>query len=218
MSLRLKTQPTIEPISVADTKLFLRIDTSGEDSLIGTLITAARNMAEDYTNSAFCTQTWTLFLDQFPYGRTDKWWDGVVQASKITLNEGTRQIIIPRPPLASITYLKTYDDDDTATTYSSSNYIVDTTGMPGRVILKNGQVWPSALRPAKGVEIEFICGYGAPSAVPAAIKHALYLIVGKLYECRGEDAGMDISMAAKRLMNPYRVHSIGDLNPQRANP
>jgi uncharacterized phiE125 gp8 family phage protein len=51
------TQPSIEPITLAQAKAWLRVDYDEDDDLIGTLITAARLKAEHYTNRAFITQT-----------------------------------------------------------------------------------------------------------------------------------------------------------------
>lgn len=211
MGLRLKTAPATEPVSLVEAKLFLRVDHSDEDSLINDLIQAARECVEEYTKRALITQTWTMFLDQFPPGQSDEWWAGTMTGHIGSLNESIREIKLPRPPLVSVTHLKSYDDSDTATTFAATNYIVDTTRQPGRMILKNSQAWPSNLRAGNAVEVEFICGYGAASAVPRSLKTALYLILAKMYDCRS--AATDIPESAKKMMNPYVVTFIGDPNP-----
>lgn len=204
MALRLKTAPATEPVSLVEAKLFLRVDHSEEDDLITTLITAAREMIENDILRALITQTWTLTLDFFPNGRSNDWWDGVRQASIQSLDEGGRIIALPRPPLISVTHLKTYGEDNSATTYSADNYIVDITSQPGRIALENGQVWPANLRVARAVEIEFIAGYGAASDVPKALKTALMMIIAKMYECRGE--AVEMPTMAEKLISPFRVH------------
>jgi hypothetical protein len=212
MSLRIKTVPATEPVSLTDAKLFLRVDSTADNDLITTLITTARQIAEDYTLRAFITQTWNLWLDRFPWGRKEPWWDGVVEASQRILNGGASEIIIPRPPLISVTHLKTYNDANTATTYSADNYIVDTTSQPGRLFLENGAVWPTDLRAAKAIDVEFVCGYGAAADVPAAIKHAIMMIMTNLYEKRGDGSGGEIfgggdmmPKMAKNILDRYRV-------------
>lgn len=211
MGLSLKTAPATEPITLAQAKLYLRVDDTADNDLITALITAARERAEEYTKRAFITQTWTYRLDRFPKGQAEQWWEGVVQAHSNILNGGKRDIMIPRPPLASITHLKTYDDANTATTYSADNYIVDTNSKPGRLVLENAQTWPTDLRRANAIEIEFIAGYGANATdVPAAIRTAIYIILAKLYECRGSDDGMPES--AKMMLQPYKVMHVGELN------
>ena len=212
MSLRLKTAPATEPITLTEAKLFLRVDASTEDDLITTMITAARQLAEEYTMRAFITQTWNLWLDHFPSNVRERWWDGVVTASEKILQAGQPIIAIPRPPLVSITHVKTYNIEGTASTFSSSSYTVDTYGQPGRVILNTGSVWPVSLRDNQAIDVEFVCGYGAASAVPAAIKHAIYIIIANMYECR---TSSEIPAGALRLLQPYKVIEVGVMNQQR---
>jgi uncharacterized phiE125 gp8 family phage protein len=58
--LTLVTPPPYEPITLAEAKLFLRVDGSEEDSLISHLITAAREKAESWLRKSLLTQTWQL--------------------------------------------------------------------------------------------------------------------------------------------------------------
>jgi len=60
---RLVTPPAMEPVTLEEAKLHLRIDRNEEDSLISALITAARQKTEEYTRRAFITQMWELALD-----------------------------------------------------------------------------------------------------------------------------------------------------------
>ena len=60
MPVKLITPPSIEPITVEEAKIFLRIDTDEENSLISSLISAARMYAEKYTCRSFLTQRWEL--------------------------------------------------------------------------------------------------------------------------------------------------------------
>lgn len=213
MGLVLKTAPASEPVSLTDLKAHLRIDGSTEDDLLSIYLSSARQWAEEYTRRAFITQTWTLWLDSFPSQMADDWWDGVRESHINTLNEGSREILIPRPRLQSVTHLKTYDDEATATTFTG--YIVDTASETGRIVLKNGESWPVALRAGNAIEIEFVCGYGASAShVPAAIRTAILQLAAKLYECRGEMPS-DLPTSAKMLLNPYRVLVANVLNPQR---
>ncbi len=210
MGLRLKTAPTTEPVSLTEAKLYLRVDHSEEDDLITSLIVAARQMVEEHTLRALITQTWTMFLDRFPGSYHEQFWDGVVQAHINSLSEGERKVDIPRPPLISVTHVKTYDDDDSASTFDSSNYTVDTTSQHGRLNLKFGKVWPVDLRSSNAIEVEFVCGYGSASAVPASLKTAMLMILSKMYDCRGGD--IEVPSIAAKLMAPYRVIYLGGPN------
>jgi uncharacterized phiE125 gp8 family phage protein len=52
--------PAIEPLTLAETKLFLRVDSSIEDTLIIQLTTAARELVEQYLGKVLITQSWQM--------------------------------------------------------------------------------------------------------------------------------------------------------------
>jgi hypothetical protein len=54
--------PGEEPVSLAEAKLFARVDGNDEDSLVGALVAAARLHVESLTGRALVTQTWRLVL------------------------------------------------------------------------------------------------------------------------------------------------------------
>jgi uncharacterized phiE125 gp8 family phage protein len=162
-----------------------------DDTMLSTLITVARDMAETFTRRAFNTQTWDLTLDQFPCDA----------------------ITMPLSNLISVTTITYIATDGTSTTLSTDYYSVDTASSPGRIYLKWGQVWPPTRSIENSVVIRFVCGYGATAAlVPAAIKQAILMTIAQLYENRGEDAasgiiapGGQLPNVAKLLLMPYRV-------------
>jgi uncharacterized phiE125 gp8 family phage protein len=147
------------------TTVVTRSPYSYEDSVLADFITAARIKCEEHQGRAYITQTWDLYLDDFP------------EADEIEL---------PRGPLQSITSVKYYGTDGTEYTMSASDYIVDIASDPGRIVLGYGKTWPTTvLRPANGVIIRFVCGYGAAAAaVPALIRLAIKMLVGHYYANR----------------------------------
>lgn len=173
MALRLITAPTVEPVTLVEAKLHLRVDHSDDDLLISSFISAARIFCEKFTARAFVTQTWELVLDSFP----------------------TEEIQIPLPPLQSVTSV-VYDASDgfETTLVAGTNYAVDTASEPGWVVpMTSG--WPQPLDAINAVRIRFVAGY-APSDdspsdlarnVPASLKHAILLHVGNLYANRESD-------------------------------
>ena len=64
--LRLATDAASEPVTVADAKAYARVDDSADDTLIGTLITAARKRVEKETGLALMPQTWVAVFDRWP--------------------------------------------------------------------------------------------------------------------------------------------------------
>lgn len=68
----LLTGPAIEPLTLAETKEFLRVEVADDDALITSLIAAARNHVESETRRALITQSWRLVFDCWPgIGRID---------------------------------------------------------------------------------------------------------------------------------------------------
>jgi len=82
-----------------------------------------------------------------------------------------------------ITY---YNTSDTEYFIDAGEYFVNTKSELGRIVLNYGKSWPSTtLRPANGVCITFVAGYGALRAdVPSKVKQAMLLLIGHYYENR----------------------------------
>lgn len=195
MALTIVTGPTLEPVTLAEIEDHLRISetsTGEEDTLLEGWINAARRYCEQVQNRAYLHQSWALVLDGFP---SVDWID------------------LPRPPLVSVTHLKYYGTGGTATTMTAANYIVDAYSEPGRLYLAYGESWPTeTLRPANGVEVQFLAGYGSvASLVPFEIKQAIKLVVGHWYENRETTGRMgaaelnEIPLGAESLLWLNRV-------------
>lgn len=169
--LKLITTPSTEPVTVSELKTHLRIDSTTEDTYLGTLIQTAREDCEQFQNRAYITQTWELTLDgwaKFP-------------------------IKLPRPELVSVTSVKYYDIVDVETTYSTDNYFVDTSSEVGRIGLNYNITLPSTtLRPTNSVIIQYIAGYGAAADVPQRIKHAILMLCGHYYENREASSPVEL--------------------------
>ncbi len=165
MILVVVTEPTLEPVTIAEAKTQCRIDIDDDDLAIGGFITAARQQCELVSRRAFVATTFDLYLDAWPV-------DGMIQ--------------LPRPPLSSVTGVYYTDESGVEATFAASNYVVDAAGEPGRVALKSGASWPAAtLQIVNGVRVRFVAGYGATAtAVPRRYRQAVLLLVGHWYENR----------------------------------
>jgi uncharacterized phiE125 gp8 family phage protein len=194
-SFSLVTPPALEPVTLLEAKAHARIDSTADDALVTNLIIAARQWAERTTGRAFITQTWKLAIDMLPI---EKYWP-----------DDAHSINLPRSPLQSVTSVQYYDDNDAATLWATSNYFVDTSREPGRLVLRSGSVWPSPTRVANSMIVTYVAGYGSDaSSVPEPIKTAIRELVGHLYEHRGDETAPPC-FAAQALLNPYRVRFTG---------
>lgn len=223
MALKLKTPPASEPLTLAETKSYLKVTGTADDALLSQIITALRKSCEHWTGRALVTQTWTLWRDRFPHREKDRLpHDGYFELPVDFADEAQRVLPIPRPPLQSVTFLQTYGTTNQATTFAVGKYFIDTASEPGRIVLNQASSWPSGLRPANAVEIEFVAGYGDASAVPDALKQGMLLWVKLLYGDRnwlfelGEStAGLvefnrqDIPQPVISLWSPYKIYSLG---------
>jgi uncharacterized phiE125 gp8 family phage protein len=187
MSLSLTTPPSAEPITLDDAKAHLKVDTTDDDALITSLICAARARAEWHTGRAFVTQSWTLWLDDWPC-------NGVIE--------------IPLPPLQSVASVTAYTMDDSATVLDAATYQVDAASSPARIMLKPNASPPVNLRRINAVAVAFIAGYGdADGDVPAPVREAILKLIANFYVNRG-DAAAVTPADALALLAPYRILGI----------
>jgi hypothetical protein len=199
-NITITTQPAIEPVTVAECKHFMRVDTNDDYDLISDLIVMARQLCEEHTRRKFINTGITLALDGFPYGKRDMWWDGVQQMAVSELYAYADCIKLPFPPAISVTSITTYDSGNNAHVFSSAAYRLDTNG---NIYLNDGYVWPSDLRDYDAVRIVYVAGYGATgSSVPAPINHAIKMTVAAMYDDR---SCVSIPQGAMNALAPYRL-------------
>ena len=207
--LTITTAPQNEPLDTAETISYLRVDSGVDTTLINNLIKAARFWAEDYTNRTLLTTVFTLSLDAI--GEVDTplkegFHTGYSDTPRVNYIE------LPRSPVQSVTSIKSFSDDNTATTLAASNYFVDSVRVPARVVLRDGGTWPTDLRNANGIEVLYTAGYGdARSTIPEPIRIAMLEYVTHLYEHRGDDEGRALNPPAliKSLLQPYVIMRYG---------
>lgn len=176
------TIPSAEPVSLAEARNHLRIDSdmTDDDALIGMLVSAARRYAEMYTGRSFITQGWRLVLDAFPRGGFSQMAQVCAPYSlpdyAIQLERGTVQSV------ASIQYL---DMSGTWQTMPLQNYVAETSGCPARITPVFGQIWPITLPQIGSVKVDYTAGYGGASTdVPEGIRQWILMRVNTLYENR----------------------------------
>lgn len=197
------TAPSTEPVSRTEAKNHLRVDTTANDSLIDALITAAREYVEMTTGRSLITQTWKFYLDQFPLSELlfHEWYS--------YLGIRANRIILPRPPLQSVSSIEYVDSNGNTQTLSSSEYRVDTVSEPPRITEAQDTSWPFTDNVTNAVTITYVAGYGNnASDVPQPIRQAILLLIGAWYEHREHIAPEnmhEIPMGAHALLSPYQV-------------
>lgn len=176
--------PIDEVFSLEEIKAHLRVDHDAEDDLIGIYQAAARRYIEDRCWIALMPQTWDVFLDRWPWGRS---------------------LELPKPPLMSVAYVKYIDASGNEETWPEVSYSIDA-GLPGRIVLNPGQSWPSVeLHPVNPIAIRIDVGFADAASVPEALRQALLLLVGHFYANR-EAAVVVAGMVA--IQTPLAVDSL----------
>lgn len=190
---RQTTEPADTPISVADAKGNQRVGHSTEDAVFEALIEAAVSHLDGYSGilgRCMVTSSWEQDFEGWPA-------DSCLR--------------LPLPDVAAETVEITYrDEDDVEQTLPADQYEVleDARGacITFRKAFSAPALFDDTRRP---VTVAFNAGYGDPEDVPAALKQALKLIVGDLYENRentvvGDVRVTQMPIAADRLIAPYR--------------
>ena len=129
MGLKLVSAPAVEPLTLAEAKAHLRLDTDADDAYVSGLIVAARERVELFLRRALITQTYEYTIDRFP-----------VNAYLVYT---TSFMDLPRPPLQSVEWIKYIDTAGKQQTLPPDAYVVDASSNEmGRVALAWNQFWP----------------------------------------------------------------------------
>lgn len=189
MNYRLVTGPATEPLTYSEVKAFLRLNDDSEQTFVTTLITIARQIVEGQTWRPLISQTWALQFD----------------ASELNLFISN----INKAPIISIDSVTYYDVNNALQTLSPTLYETDIYGNPARFRLKS---IPNVYDRMGALIVNFVCGYTNAAAVPQAIKQAMLLIIGHLYENRQDVVTgtqvNEIPLASRYLLEPYRNNFI----------
>lgn len=190
MALFLVTPVTTEPVSLVEAKLQCRVDTTDEDALLTALISAAREHGETFTHRALAQQTWDWKLDDFPCSAYEP-------------------LVLPKPPVTSITSISYVDANGTTQTWSSSNYVTDLPAgpwaAPARIAPAYGLTWPSVRDQMSAATVRFVCGY---TTAPEAVKAALKLLIAHWYRNResvGEGQLAPVPHTVDALLWPFKA-------------
>lgn len=166
-SLTRQTPPTVEPVTLAEAKAHLRVDSTDDDAYISNLIRAAREWVEEYLDRTLVLTQWTMRLEEFP-----------------------EEIYLPKPPMAqagtatAVAITFTLPTGETQT-LSTSQYRVDRFSTPGEIYPNYASTWPPHRDDENSITVTWWAGYGpSGSDVPAAIRHAMLMLVAHWYENR----------------------------------
>ena len=195
MDLAILYQGHTEPVTLQEAKDFLAVDHDEHDSLISSLITAARQRAENYCNQSFVEKRYVLALDNYP-------------------RKGT--IKLPRGPVRSIISVK-YNNGTEEVTLSSNKYHLNNYASPAWILFK--EPFTPADEP-NSLKIQYITGFDSVSYIadgneepafpfPEPVRTAIKMITRTMYDHRDDlvvgAAVNQIPKSSEYLLNDYRV-------------
>lgn len=197
MGYKLITPPTEYPVVLADlVSVHIKVDdTSYEASLLAEYIASATELVEDFTQRQFMQATWECQLRD---------WSEV--------GNGDYFLKLRKAPLVSVTSVKYDDSNDTEQTLSPSNYVVDTTSVPGGIFFNGSR--PAVYNKPNAIRIRFVAGYGTDADNTAALqrtaitsyrgsraKTAILKAVADLYEHRQDEVMASGNTKTLKLTN-----------------
>ncbi len=195
MTIEIVTPPAIEPVSVDEAKLRLRIDHDDEDAMLGDLIAATRERVERLLGQALITRRVREVRDGWRLG-------GEPCPSVIRLALG---------PVSQLHEISTVDASGAEALAPLSDFILDAASVPGRIALADGASWPPTGQVIMAVAIEYDAGYGGdPADCPGPLREAILALVAESYVYRtGAERGAvseEIALPAtvSGLLSSYR--------------
>ena len=181
MSISIITPPASEPVSLAETKLFLRVDHTAEDSLIATIIAAAREAVEHACGRALIQRRVRESLD-------------------IWRRDAVGGAVLGVGPVSNVAAVRLIAASGSESVIDPARYRLDGARDRPRLIFESGL--PATMRAAGGVEIDYDAGLAAtPETLPVGLRIAVLQVVATLYEARGGDAPLPTT--AQALMRPH---------------
>jgi uncharacterized phiE125 gp8 family phage protein len=175
--------PVVEPVSLAEAKLWLRIDANDEDDLVRALVVAARLMVEAEIGQVLIGQNWRLVADRWPPGELVP-----VRIGRILSVSGGR----------------VFSAEGVASPIAADRFTLFPQGDPPAILPLDR---PAPGRAYAGIEIDLRLGYGETATdVPETIRLAIRRLVTLWYENRGEQSDPEAGLPPpiRALLRPFR--------------
>ncbi len=184
MEVWISTDVTAEPVSSAEAKLFAKIPSTADDTVVTYLISSAREKMEKFTGCSLAPKTLIAEWDRLP---------------------SSGMLELPYGPIASVTSVIVVDQDGVEDTLVlNSDY-----WLSGKIWIKIkvGAIFPSKVTRLK---VTYTAGYGSTGvpALPAALKESILKRIVTQYDFRENIAigaiAQEMKNKSEELAAPYR--------------
>ena len=157
------TKPVLGVVTLTEMKDWLKVGDS-EDAIVWHCIKSATEYIQEVTQRCFVQTTYNLYLENFP----------------------STKIVLPYPPLVSVSSVKYYDTSEVQQTLSASLYRVDIYDTPGTIEIINS--WPSYFSKVNTIEVQYVAGYTNSDNIPSRVKEIVLILAAHLFENRQQFA------------------------------
>jgi uncharacterized phiE125 gp8 family phage protein len=176
MPIAVVTPPAVEPVSTAEAKRHLRVESPAEDVVIASFIVAARGLVEAICGRALVSRRLIETRSGWP-----------------TSPDG--EISLAVAPLMAVHEVRSIAAN--GVTSVLSGWAARSAIEPPRIVGLAQQVGAE-----RSLAVEYTAGYGAAAGdVPAPLRHAVLLVTAALYEGRRGEAVL--GEEAQSLLAPY---------------
>ena len=184
--------PTVEPVTLAECKAWLRVTASSNDALISRLARSAREQAEAFMDRSIITQT--LRLDRPCFGS---------------------RMFLPRGRAISVTSVKYVDTLGVEQPLAAANYDLDNPTHGASYINRGWEVvWPTLRGVPDAVRVTYVAGFdpaGSPLDLAAGVPEQIRTAILKLLQCSYDDLKAEDKAALRadafNDLSPYRIAS-----------
>ena len=153
------TPASTYPVSLTEAKSHLKVDTTADDAYITSIIKAATQLSEEYTNRFFINTV----IDQ-------------------TCSDFAQLQTLFKSKVSAVAHVKYYDSDNSLQTLSATVYDAQLNYEPSQIQLAENQSFPRITSRNDAVVARYTVGYGTASDVPEIIKQAILLTIGNFYQ------------------------------------
>lgn len=179
------TPPAVDPVPLAEAKLYLRIDHDDEDELIRRLVSAATHLVEAASGRALIDRTWRVILAGWP---------------------ASGRLRLPISPVRDVLALRTRSVDGQPTPLPVGAVGIEAASDPPALWLR--QPLPTSGFGPEEIEIDLLAGYGpAPEQTPQGLRLAVLRLAAGWFENRGDAGGEPARLppAIMALVAPHRL-------------
>ena len=185
------TPASTYPVSLTEAKSHLKVDTTADDTYITSIIKAATQLSEEYTNRFFIDTV----IDQ-------------------TCSDFAQLQTLFKSKVSAVAHVKYYDSDNSLQTLSATVYDTQLNYEPSQIQLADDKSFPEITKRNDAVVARYTVGYGsAASDVPEIIKQAILLTIGNFYQNRNSVVigriATELPMNVKWLLDTYKVQIVG---------